>query len=470
METLRQFFALNRIPVFFLYGLVFFVMGLAIVLRSRRHSRLEMAQGLGWLGAFGLAHGLHEWGAIFIPIQATYLNTAAINFFFVLQAILLVLSFGFLFQFGAEMLRERWSRLVFAPWFVPIIWGLWFIMPGLALQQNFDTWHHQASIWARYLMGFPASLLAAYGLRYQAEQHIKPLGLTNIYRTLQLAGISLLAYSLLGGLIVTSGDFFPAYWLNEANFVRWFGIPAPVFRSFIGLVLAICIIRALEVFDLEVDGLIEQMEMEQYLMAERERIGREIHDGALQQVYSAGLLMEAARGKLGGDTAVSPETAVAAQRLDSAIITLNTAIVSLRTYMSELQPVPVSLSLVESLRQQTGDPGLNALMHVTLDLDLPETTSFSPIQINHILAIANEAMSNAARHAQAHHVRLCAAQDGALFQLSVTDDGRGLQNQSTGRGLRNMQDRARILGGNLTVTSEPGKGTAVHLSLPWEAK
>jgi signal transduction histidine kinase len=281
---------------------------------------------------------------------------------------------------------------------------------------------------------------------------------------LQLAGTSLLAYALLGGLVVIGGDFFPASWLNEANFVAWFGVPAPVFRSLIGLVLALAIIRALDVFDLEVDGLIEQMEMEHYLMAERERIGRELHDGALQQVYSAGLLMEAARSKLEEDTAV------AAQRLDTAFITLNAAIASLRMYMEELQPALTSLSLVESLRHQTADPGLNALMQVSLELDLPESTIFTPVQTYHILAIANEALSNAARHAQAHHVSLRAVQEDSQFQLSITDDGRGLQNQSGGRGLRNMRDRARMLGGNLAVTSEAGKGTAVHLAIPLEAR
>jgi signal transduction histidine kinase len=464
MELLRQFFELNRILVFFLYGLVFFVMGLAVALQSRRHSRLEMARGLGWLGAFGLAHGLHEWGVVFIPIQAAYLDTAVISFLLVLQVVLLVLSFSFLFQFGAEMLRERWPRLALVPWLLTVVWGLWFVMPGLSFQPSFDVWHHQSSTWARYLIGFPASLLAAYGLRYQAERHIKPLGLTHIYRTLQLAGVSLLAYALLGGLIVIGGDFFPASWLNEANFVVWFGAPAPVFRSLTGLVLALSIIRALDVFDLEVDGLIEQMEMEQYLMAERERIGRGLHDGALQQVYSAGLLMESARGKLEEDTAV------ATQRLDNAITTLNEAIASLRAYMGDLQPAPSPVTVIEGLRQQATDPGLNALMRVVLKLDLSEMTPFTPVQTSHILAIVNEALSNAARHAQAHHVILRAAQKDGQFHLSIEDDGRGLQNQSGGHGLRNMQDRARMLDGNLTITSEQGKGTAVHLSVPLETR
>ena len=53
--------------VIFLFMPCFFVMGLAIALQSRQHSRLELARALGWLAAFGFAHGLHEWGAIFIP-------------------------------------------------------------------------------------------------------------------------------------------------------------------------------------------------------------------------------------------------------------------------------------------------------------------------------------------------------------------------------------------------------------------
>lgn len=160
---------------------------------------------------------------------------------------------------------------------------------------------------------------------------------------------------------------------------------------------------------------------------------------------------------------------VAGQRLDNAITALNEAIASLRAYMGDLQPAPSPVTVIEGLRQQATDPGLNALMRVILKLDLPETTPFTPVQTSHILAIVNEALSNAARHAQAHHVILRAAQKDGQFHLSIEDDGRGLQNQSGGHGLRNMQDRARMLDGNLTITSEQGKGTAVHLSVPLEA-
>ena len=62
-------------------------------------------------------------------------------------------------------------------------------------------------------------------------------------------------------------------------------MPVLLFRSVIGLVLAIAIIRALEIFNLETHRRIEAMEQQQILITERDRIGRELHDGAIQLVY-----------------------------------------------------------------------------------------------------------------------------------------------------------------------------------------
>src|SRR5215510_11582569 len=97
---LQEFFAINRTLVFFAYGLVFFVLGLAITLQSRRHSRLSLARRLHWLALFGFFHGFHEWGDVFIPIQATYLPPPFISLLRAIQLGLLSLSFACLFQFG----------------------------------------------------------------------------------------------------------------------------------------------------------------------------------------------------------------------------------------------------------------------------------------------------------------------------------------------------------------------------------
>jgi len=88
--------------------------------------------------------------------------------------------------------------------------------------------------------------------------------------------------------------FFPADLLNADTFEQAIGVSPILFRSFIGLVLAVTMIRALEVFEVETARLIEAMEQQQILAAERDRIGRELHDGAIQTVYTAGLLVESA--------------------------------------------------------------------------------------------------------------------------------------------------------------------------------
>lgn len=124
-DALRGWFAANRPLIFFVYGQVFFVMGLAIALQSRRYSRLDLARDLRWLAGFGIAHGLHEWGDLFIPIQAAFLPPAFVHTLRSAQNILLAVSYLCLLQFGVELLRPRpqgpgWARL--APAALFFVW------------------------------------------------------------------------------------------------------------------------------------------------------------------------------------------------------------------------------------------------------------------------------------------------------------------------------------------------------------
>ena len=73
VEALAELFETNRIIVLTVYGQVFFVLGLAIALQSLKRSTLALARPLPWLAAFGIVHGFHEWGYLFIPIQSGYL-------------------------------------------------------------------------------------------------------------------------------------------------------------------------------------------------------------------------------------------------------------------------------------------------------------------------------------------------------------------------------------------------------------
>ncbi|MDT8307144.1 MAG: sensor histidine kinase [Anaerolineae bacterium] len=463
VSDVRSFFDLNYQLVLFAYGQVFFILGLAVALQSRQHSRLELARHLPWLALFGLTHGLHEWGLLLIPIQATYMGPVAINILIIIRILLLGISFGALFQFGVALWGGREPLLRRLPALATALWLVVTVLLAVSQQMTVGEWQQWASVLARYGLALPGSLFAAIGLRYQAARQIRPLQLHEIYETLRLAGLALLAYGFFGGIVGPYAPIFPANVLNESVLVTYLGIPAPVFRSLVGLVLLVTMVRALEVFNVEVAQLIEEMQMEQNMAAERERLGRELHDGAIQRAYTAGLLLESAQRYVEAES-------VAGQRLERANTALTDAIADLRTYMSGMRLEPVSVSLQEGLRKVTSDERLAALLDVSLSVDLPREPDFDPVQRAHVLAIVGEALANAARHARAGRVRVETCHRDGLFILTVTDDGRGFDVDAhpNGFGLRNMRDRARLLGGTLTVESEEGAGTIIMFSAPWE--
>ena len=110
VEFLRHLISVNGIIVQFVYGLAFFVLGLAIALQSRHSSRLDLARSLGWLAAFGFVHAFVEWGDLFIPLQATYLGPALIAPLQYLHLLLLGISFACLFEFGVALLEPLRHR------------------------------------------------------------------------------------------------------------------------------------------------------------------------------------------------------------------------------------------------------------------------------------------------------------------------------------------------------------------------
>jgi two-component system sensor histidine kinase UhpB len=110
---------------------------------------------------------------------------------------------------------------------------------------------------------------------------------------------------------------------------------------------------------------------------------------------------------------------------------------------------------------------LETLIPLDLVVDLPEGVALSSIRLDHMLSITREALSNVIRHAQAQNVQIKASLVDHRISLVVADNGLGLPtNLSPGFGLRNMRDRARLLGGDLNIYSEAGKGTTVTLNFP----
>jgi signal transduction histidine kinase len=466
-ELVRSFIDANRVVIFFIYGQVFFVLGLVIALQSWRHSRLALARSLKWLAAFAFLHSFHEWGDVFIPIQANFLATPFVDILLGVQVILLALSFACLFQFGLETLRPLPDHLLFLRYLPGAALALWVFCafgPTLNVTSNASQWATLNNILARYMMGFTGAFVAAYGLRRQAHSLIAPMKMPHIWRMLQIGGLTLAAYGIMGGLVVPLANFFPANIINDINLERFTLVPVQLYRSILGFILILVTLRVLEVFQVELDRQISSMEEAQMVIAERERIGRELHDGTLQTIYAAGLLLKTSQKEVAGQ----PALAKSSTRITQTIELLDQAVADIRAYIGALRDKSDSKSLVAGLQELTSARHLRSLVEFELHLDLPEHRIMSPARIGHLLAITNEALSNVARHAQATRVQLSATSTDNKLLLKIADNGLGLPvDYVNGYGLRNMRERARMLGGEMRLDSTSNHGTIISVEVPW---
>jgi len=203
------------------------------------------------------------------------------------------------------------------------------------------------------------------------------------------------------------------------------------------------------------------------VLEERERIGMDLHDGIIQSIYAVGLTLEYSNLLLDEDP-----TAAKGQ-LGQAIAGLNDVIRDIRNYILDLRPqrfqgkdLPSGLfELIRAFRA-------NTLIQADLQVDMDGDVALLQTQASGLFHIAQEALANVAKHARARQVSVLLSRDKGYVTLAVRDDGRGFDPTHVavyeGHGLRNMDARARSLGGKLSVESQVGRGTTVKVIVPIE--
>ncbi len=466
MASLRDWFDTHRLVLLFFYGQVFFTMGVAVAMQSRRHSRLALARGLPWLSVFGLLYAAYLWTDPLIYLlqrDGTHGVTNAITVLKTLQVLALGAAFGALFQFGLTLLEPlsgvwrwlEWSALAaFLAWFV-----VFFL--GLALGNDLGHWENWLSALARYFIGVPGGLVAAWGLRYQARHRLLALELEAIYNMLRVAGLALVAFALLVGLGAPPLPVFPANVVNVERLSRLLAVPVDVAAALVSIVFAVAIIRALEVFNIETRRWLDRMEQAHLISLERQRIARELHDGALQRVYAAGLLAQTLRREMQGE-ALRVKFDRLLEALDNAIKELRQFLTTLQTPTPEGQASQVHHVLQGLVEEAARISGTEIVYH-------GDPVTLRANRAAHLLSFAHEALSNAIRHARTSQIEVTLRREGSRVVLVVEDHGVGLpQKVQKGYGLRNMEDRARLLGGEVRFESRPGQGTRVILTIPLE--
>lgn len=253
MNPISAFFVRNIVAVFFIYGLAFFAMGLALALASRRTSEFRFAQAILPLAAFGILHGTHEWIEMFqksATLTSGYVPTVPQE---VLRLAILATSFSMLAAFGISLLgRERieWRRVSLSVIGIVGVWLTSVLIAVIALKPSADETVALADVLARYSLGVPGALLGAWALMAQ-QRTFREHGMPRFGRDLVWCSTALMLYGIVGQLFVRQTPLIPSNVLNSTAFLQWFGIPVQLFRGVIAAVLTFFMLRALNAFELE---------------------------------------------------------------------------------------------------------------------------------------------------------------------------------------------------------------------------
>lgn len=463
-ELLYQFWQINYVPLYSIYGQAWFILGLIALIHSRRHSRVPLARSVWLLGLFGITHAFREWGFIFIPIQSQYLPATVVSVMEWTQLALLAISFFFMLAFAMNLIVSVGlgpSSL----WVVPVLaligWGSVVVLMYGVWEWGSAPTFRMADILARYGMALPAGLLAAWALWQQEDSF--PYFLSQKNRGwLRNLSLAFLGFAVVDGFIVPKANFFPANMVNYTSLMQTTLIPIPAYRSILALWVAVATWATVRLFEEETRQHIRSLEQERLLLEDRERISRELHDHTVQALYAVGLEIEQVTHL------IYRSPAMAQSRLQHVMEHINNIIAETRSFIYDLRK-PERVSLPHLVYQALDDVHVHQVLDVDVFLDEKlEQWACPPHLSSHISAILEEALSNIVKHAQAHHVVIEGSNEDDTAILIIRDDGRGFDPEVVkhGMGLQHMQERARLVGGLVTVRSKPGEGTTVRVLVP----
>jgi signal transduction histidine kinase len=202
------------------------------------------------------------------------------------------------------------------------------------------------------------------------------------------------------------------------------------------------------------------------VVEERERIGRDLHDGVIQSIYAVGLSLEDVP-----DLMVE-EPAEASRRVERAIESLDQTIRDIRNFIFGLRPQLLDgVEMVEGLAALADEFRVNTMVDVELRAGAEaDANSLDPERTLEVLSVVREALSNIARHARATRAEVLVASDGGGITVTVSDNGVGFDPDAPRGlghlGLANMDARMTGIGGTLSVESSRDRGTRIIAHVP----
>ncbi|MFH1184320.1 MAG: sensor histidine kinase [Chloroflexota bacterium] len=469
--------------VYFVYGLAFWAMGLAVLLESGRAASTDQARSLHWLSAFGILHGTHEWLEAYL-LAARSLGAPLPAWLDWFRLGLLTTSFGCLYAYALTALRltripsgrRNWQ------YSLPILASLYLLVAvGSAYRNAPVQWPPVLDAASRYVLAVPSAVLAAVALSAAAradDSRNRPA----ISANLRLAAGGFAVYAL-AQVFVHRLPWFPASLVNQETFLSLTGVPIQAVRAVMAALISIGLLRAMQAAEQERQSQLDAAHQERLAALEqqdalrrdllrhvvrsqedeRARIARELHDQVAQLLSAFSLQLGSLRLKL--------KRADTTEMLDRLQELTRQMSESLYHLVRDLRPSHLdNLGLVPALKfllsQEYGPKGLDVTFHVT-----GHAKPLRGLIDTALFRIAQESLTNVVRHAHVNRAVVDVQYDRDRVTLRICDEGRGFDaaehfHPPRGWGLAGMRERVESLAGQLSLRSAPSQGTTVEVVVP----
>ena len=474
---------LGMLLIYFVYGLAFWAMGLAVLLESGRATSAGQARNLRWLSAFGIIHGTHEWLEAFL-LEARALDAGLPGWLDWLRLVLLTISFGCLSVYALTSLRASPGPEGSRHWryFLPPFAAICVLVAIGAAQQSAPV---PATLDAasRYVLAVPSAALACLAVWSASRTHQSQDRRANA-ANLRLAAAGFGGYALTQ-LFVHQLPWFPARILSQEAFLALAGVPIQAVRAGMAAIISVGLLRAMQASERERQAQLVAAHQARLAAAEehdllrrdllrhvvrsqeeeRARIARELHDEVAQLLSAFSLQLASLRLKL-----KRADTTQMVDRLQELARQMSQSLYHL---VRDLRPSHLdNLGLVPALRfllsQEFAPRGLEVALHVA-----GEVRPLSGLIDTALFRVAQESLNNVSRHANVRQAEVEVQFDRDRVVLRICDQGRGFNpdqpfHPPRGWGLAGMRERVESLGGQLRLQSTDSHGTIVEAVIPLE--
>ncbi|MEL1134086.1 ATP-binding protein [Desulfitobacterium sp. THU1] len=453
--------------LYLMYGMVYILMGVfAYGKKEKEVSHIPLVRSLKYLGVFGITHGLSEWLAMVMIID---LYHDQYSYIYLANQVLKAISFAFLMYFGISLLPNK-TRFKSVLNKLPIsLFTIWLIYIIITLSKHEIAYliaNPKINVFLlRYCMALTGSISSAFAL-YMNAKLMGEINSPEIEKRYKRLAYIFLVYGLIDGLLLKEMDFFPANLINN-SFLAEFSFSIKFVNIAIGIGVIYLLSKVMQTFGWEQKEKLKQLQQQKIIDEERSKLGLEIHDGIIQNIYAASLKLQYVLDNTTQETKTT-------ELLQEIKLDLGDTIKKTREFISKttLETIPLE-DLKDQIERLVKVFNENQTIEFILKAraDLSTSRRLSTRKSSQVYYIVQEAINNVVKHSRAKHSEVLLDFKLEYLHIKVIDNGIGISlsdlNSKDKYGIQSMKERAQQIDGLFSI-KKLRKGTEVELIVPYE--